>query len=326
MARKSQKTALDIRIRLMRDVAARKITAMEYAKELGDVEDKLKALEKENADLLEKLGAKLRCRIPSDEITPEIVAEVKTEYDNFLSSHNKRKMALLHKKEECKEMERAFSSKAREKFNLLLDEIRGWQFGRGDVIISHNEIYRVFGIIKESGETYHCSGYFFHRENYVSDDDVKKIAEACRNNQQPLIHITKIELMPLNQEEVDAICKDNADYNLIKKLIPKEMIPWKPSFVYVLKADFEKEIYITPINENEVAVLRVDILDFPNRKVKIIGKMRRDEENMTKIFYASANESLAEIIKKVNSKEGRIAMKSLREYCDRKHPGVIITV
>ncbi|MDD5464293.1 MAG: hypothetical protein PHP62_04030 [Candidatus Moranbacteria bacterium] len=323
--RKIEKTALEIRIRLVRDVAGREIKAREYAREITTVTEKLNVLEKENVDMLEKLGLKLKCRIPTEELNMEVMEEVKREYEKFSFSYHQRRSVLLKEKEEFIEMKRAFSSKAQEVFNSILNEIKNWEFGRGDIIFSAQGISRVFGIIKELGESYHCSGYFLHRDNYVSSDDVKKIAEACAGNQQPLIHVSNIALMPLNQDEVDAICCDNVSYDSLKKLIPKEMFPWRMPFVYLMRSDYNKEIFIAPLNENEVAILQVDTMDFPVRRAKVIGKVRRDEENLREIPLSSFGDMLADKIQKIGSKEKVNILKNLQNYYERKYPGVIFT-
>jgi hypothetical protein len=317
------KSALDLRKRLFSEVAGMKIKANVFSEQVKETERELAALEKNRTEYLEKLVAKCRGHIPTGELKL-IVDEIDVSYKSFQEPFLKEKSRLLKKKESAELEAKNYSHEAYAKFNAIINEILDWQFGRGELVLVQGGISRVFGKIAELGETYHCIGHFVRRENDVSSDDVKKIAEACKNNQAPLVHVTNMALMPLDASEVEFLCKKDVNYELLKKIIPRELVPWRMPFIYLLKRDYEREMYMAPLNDDSLVFFRVDHCEFPCCEITFLGKTRREEDAIREFSMFSNSKDILDRFLEVSGEEKEVVFYNFCHHYLKLYPGLVI--
>ena len=314
---------MEWRTRLFCEVAAVKTQANVFSRQVKEAEDKLGALEKFRTESLEKIVAKCRGCIQTDELRL-IVDEIDMAYKKIQAPFLEEKSRLLKEKESAELKAWNYAHEAYANFNTIINEVLDWQFGRGKLFFVNQSISRVFGIIEELEETYHCMGHFVSRENDVSSNDVAKITDACKNDQRPLIHVMNIGLMPLNVNEAESLCKKNVEYELLKKIIPPELIPWRMPFIFLLKRECNKESYMAPLNDGNLVFFRVDHCEFPCRKITFLGKTRRDTESILEFSMFSHAQEILDRLSEVPDGEKEVVFFNFRHHYLKAYPGITV--
>ena len=319
----SNELARELRIRLVCEVAV-------LGRQVGNLNQKTNGLHSEINDFDKDRKTFLQTLLTecSDHLEKgtfrDASGEVEEKYKQYVASAEIKNEKAKAEVENLQSRITVLEKEVDEALARICEDVLAEKYGRGELILTKDGLQRIIGRISDINESMtSATGITLGKSNKCKAT-MQEIAWMCENpDQYPPLFFVDIAMMPLNEDELSRICWENEDYKILIKNIPEDNIVWQIGSVFYINRNLSHEVYLIPLDKENVNVVRVNKFNYPNWQIEVLGKVIRNKDNLQALGnWGGYNKVPIEL--EDASCDYNVVLGKMDLHLSQKYPGIIL--